>query len=424
MTGPLNDLRVIELCDEAGAWAGKMLADLGADVIKVEPPAGNITRQFGPFYHDEPHPDRSLTFWHNNTSKRGITLNLEHANGREVFRRLVAGADMLIEDQAPGRMAALSLDYPDLRVGHEGLIMVSLTPFGRSGPRSEEQATDLTIIANGGPGWMCGYDDHTLPPVRGGGNQAYQTGSMWAVISALTALMHRDFTGEGQHFDVNMNAAMNVTTEAASVTWLVAQKTVQRQTGRHAGVVPSAPVMVAAKDGRLVTTGAGARRPERIAALLVWLEELGLKEQFDQWPLLEVGGNLDHEITLNSIAAGGDDAMIFSAVRDALTLITEHLSAYDFFVGSQKRDMQTGIIYTPDEAVEDPHIKARGFPVEVEHPELGERFIYPGAPFHLPASPWEISRRAPLLGEHTAEVLREAGIGDAEQQRLRTAGVV
>jgi hypothetical protein len=217
---------------------------------------------------------------------------------------------------------------------------------------------------------------------------------------------------------------MNVTTEAASVTWMVAKKTVQRQTGRHAAVVASTPVLATAVDGRMVTTGAGARRPERIAALLEWLEELGLKEKFDQWPLLELGGQLDHDITLNSIAAGGEDAMIFGAVRDALTFITENISAYEFFVGSQKRDMQTGVIYTPDEVIEDPHFIARGFPVKVQHPELGESFTYPGAPFLLPASPWTISRRAPLLGEHTAEVLKEVGIDDTEQQRLKTARVV
>ncbi len=424
MTGALNDLRVIELCDEAGAWAGKLLADMGADVIKVEPPRGSIVRTYPPFYQDEPHPDRSLAFWNYNTSKRGVTIDLDQPAGREVFRKLVASADMLIEDQAPGRMAAWGLDYADLAPAQPGLIMVSLTPFGRSGPRSEEQATDLTLLAGGGPVWSCGYDDHTLPPVRGGGNQGYHTASNWAVATGLIAVLHRDFTGEGQHLDVNMHAAQNVTTESASYTWLVARQTVQRQTGRHASVVASADVQVIAGDGRYVTTGFAPRRPEQISMILEWLDSLGMKEQFDQWPLLEVGSKLDHDITIASIEAGGEDAMIFGAVRAALLFIAQHVTAYEFFVGTQSRDMQCGIIYTPDDVIDDRHMRERGFAVEVEHPELGRSFTYPGAPYQLPASPWQISRRAPLLGEHTAEVLAEAGVSAAEQQQLRAAGVL
>jgi crotonobetainyl-CoA:carnitine CoA-transferase CaiB-like acyl-CoA transferase len=423
VTGPMNDLRVIELCTEAGAWAGKLLADMGADVIKVEPPTGSITRTYAPFYHDEPHPDRSLFYWHYNTSKRAITLDLEQEAGREAFRRLVASADVLIEDQPPRQMAAWGLDYPDLSKDHPELIMTSLTPFGRSGPRSTEQATDLTLLAGGGPVWSCGYDDHSLPPVRGGGNQGYQTACHWAVITTLVAVLHRDFTGEGQHLDVNMHAAQGVTTEAASYQWLVARETVQRQTGRHAGVIPSQPVQVLAGDGRYVTTGFAPRRPALIRTLLEWLDEIGIKEQFEEWPLLELGANLDHEITMMTIAEGGEDAMIYGAVRNSLVFIAEHVTAYEFFVGTQSRDMQCGIIYSPEETIEDPHFIERGFPTMVEHPELGESFVYPGAPYRMPASPWQIYRRAPLLNEHTSEVLAEIGLA-AEEGTLRAAGVI
>ena len=423
MTGPMNDLRVIELCNEAGAWAGKLLADMGADVIKVEPPTGSLTRTYAPFYKDVPHPDRSLTYWHYNTSKRGITLDLDQEAGREAFRKLVASADVVIEDQAPGQMAAWGLDYPDLMQLNPTLIMTSITPFGRSGPRSTEQATDLTLLAGGGPVWSCGYDDHSLPPVRGGGNQGYQTGCHWAVVTTLIAVLHRDFTGEGQHLDVNMHAAQGVTTEAASYQWLVARETVQRQTGRHAGVIPSQPVQVLAGDGRYVTTGFAPRRPGQIRTLLDWLDEIGIREEFESWPLLELGANLDHDITMAGIQEGGEDAMIYGAVRDSLVFIAEHITAYEFFVGTQSRDMQCGLIYSPDEVVEDRHFLERGWPTSVEHPELGETFIYPGAPYRMPASPWQIYRRAPLLGEHTTEVLAEIGLGEQEQS-LRTSGVI
>jgi crotonobetainyl-CoA:carnitine CoA-transferase CaiB-like acyl-CoA transferase len=403
----MNDLRVIELCNEAGAWAGKLLADMGADVIKVEPPAGSLTRTYGPFYQDVPHLDRSLTYWHYNTSKRGITLDLEQEAGREAFKKLVASADVVIEDQAPGQMAAWGLDYPDLVQLNPTLIMTSLTPFGRSGPRSTEQATDLTLLAGGGPVWSCGYDDHSLPPVRGGGNQGYQTGCHWAVVTTLIAVLHRDFTGEGQHLDVNMHAAQGVTTEAASYQWLVARETVQRLAG----------------DGRYVTTGFAPRRPGQIRTLLDWLDEIGIREEFESWPLLELGANLDHDITMAGIQEGGEDAMIYGAVRDSLVFIAEHITAYEFFVGTQSRDMQCGLIYSPDEVVEDRHFLERGWPTPVEHPELGETFIYPGAPYRMPASPWQIYRRAPLLGEHTVEVLGEIGMAEQEQS-LRASGVI
>ncbi len=421
--GPLTDLRVIEYCDEAGAWAGKLFADLGADVVKVEPPGGNRTRSYPPFAHDEAHPDRSLVYWHSNTSKRALTLDLDRNGGREIFRKLAAEATIVLEDQPPGRMAELGLDYADLAALNPGLIMVSITPYGRSGPKSDWEATDLTILAGGGPVWSNGYDDHSLPPVRGLGNQGYQVACHWAVTAALVAVLHRDWTGEGQHIDVNMHAAANVTTEASSYTWLVARNTVQRQTGRHASVAPSSPLQVLARDGRYVTTGVAPRRPREIRLILEWLDELGLKEQFEAWPLLEAGGNLDHNISIASVAEGGTDAMIYGAVRDGLNFIAERIDSYDFFIGTQSRGFQCGIIYAPEEVIQDPHFIARGFPVEVEHPELGERFVYPGAPYRFSASPWAIRRRAPL-DEHTAEVLAELGLDAEEVARLRMEGIV
>jgi len=423
MSGPLTDLRVIEYCDEAGAWAGKLFADMGADVVKVEPPGGSRVRGYPPFLGDEPHPDRSLAFWHNNTSKRAITLDLDQDPGRDIFRRLAAGAAIVLEDQPPGRMAGLGLDYPDLSSLNPDLVMVSITPYGRTGPKSDWVATDLTVLA-GGPEWSNGYDDHSLPPVRGLGNQGYQTACHWAVAAALVAVVHRDWTGEGQHVDVNMHAAANVSTEASSYTWLVARQTVQRQTGRHAAVVPSSPLQVLARDGRYVTTGVAPRRPFEIASILAWLHDLGLRDAFADWPLLDAGANLDHNITMAAVADGGEEAAIYGAVRDALNFIAASIDSYDFFVGAQTRGFQCGIIYSPDEVFEDPHFVARGFQAAVEHPELGRTFRYPGAPFGFGAAPWAISRRPPLTGEHTQEVLAELGVTTEEFKRLRSAGVV
>jgi crotonobetainyl-CoA:carnitine CoA-transferase CaiB-like acyl-CoA transferase len=406
LSGPLAQLRVVELCSERGAWAGKLMADMGADVIKVEPPGGDVTRTFPPFLDDIEGADRSLYFWHYNTSKRAVTLDLATQDGRDDLRALGEAADFVIEDRDPGEMAAMSLDYPDLQRANPGLIYVSITPFGRNAPRANEPATDLTIFGGGGPAWNNGYDDHSLPPVRGGGNQAYHTGSHFGFMAALVALLHRDRTGQGQHIDVNMHAAANVTTEAGSYTWLVAKETVQRQTGRHAGVRPSIPSQVICADGRYVNTGVPPRRPDDFRKSYAWLEDLGLLEEFHAAPLLLLGAERER-IDFSMLASDEELQAIFGAGRDAMSFIAAHLTASEFFSGAQARGFQVGIIYSPEEAMADPQFVARGFPTQVEHPELGRSFTYPGAPYKFEKSAWTISRRAPLLGEHNSEVFAE-----------------
>lgn len=421
--GPMHGLRVLEYTDERGTHAGKLLADMGAEVVKVEPPGGERTRGFEPFVDDTPDPERSLYFWQYNTNKQSVVIDLEHEEGRELFRTLAAQSDFVVESMAPGEMARLGLDYPDLAPSNPGLIYVSITPFGRTAPRADELATDITLMANGGIAWMNGYDDHALPPVRGGGNQAYHTGCHYGVMSALVALLHRDRTGEGQHIDVNINACINVTNEAGSYTWLVAQETVQRQTGRHAGVRPSMPTQVQCADGRYANTGLPPRRGAEFKVTHDWLEELGLLEEFPEAPLLLLGAERER-IDLSKLAEDEELQAIFGAGRSALTFIASKLAAYDFFTGCQQRGFQVGIIYSPEEVLTDPHFVARQWPVEVEHPELGRAVTYPGQPYAFEKSPWSIRRRAPQLGEDTDTVLAGAGLGSDEIARLRTAGVV
>lgn len=406
--GALAGLRVVELANERCAWAGKLLADMGAEVILVEPPAGDPSRVYGPFLEDEPGPDRSLFWWHNHTSKRGIVLDLETQGDRTVLRQLVARADVLLEAEAPGVLAAKGLDHPELCGENPRLVYCSITPFGRNGPRKDELATDLTVLAAGGPVWMNGYDDHSLPPMRGLGNQGHQTGCHYAVMSILTALLWRGASGEGQHIDVSLHAAANVTTEAGSYNWLVARETVQRQTGRHAAAMISMPSQQKCADGRWVNTGFPPRRPEDYAKLLGWLRELGLEERLPEAVFLQLGAE-QQSIDLSKIGIDDRVTAIFGAGREALVLIAQNVSAHAFFIGAQKIGLAVGAILAPEEAFEDDHFKARGMQVEVEHPELGRRFRYPGAPYALEKGAWRIARRAPRLGEHTQEVLAELG---------------
>ena len=401
----LKGIRIVELAHERVSWAGKLLGDMGADIILVEPEAGEVSRSYPPFLDDQPGEDRSLYFWHYNTSKRSIVLNLEE-NSQKV-QELIKTADILIEGEPTKRLSNLKLDYPQLSKQNEKLIHIAITPYGKDNPLSDAPATDLTIMAAGGPPWSCGYDDHDLPPVRGWGNQSYHTACHFATMSALTALLYRGRTGRGQFIDVSMTAALNVTTEAASYSWLVNQSTVQRQTGRHASVNPTGETQIRCVDGKWANTGVPPRFPDEFRKLHKWIKELGLDDQFPESVFLEMGANWEGQFDLSQIGTDDTITAIFAAGREGLKLIAASIDAYDFFVGCQNIGLAVGIVNSPEEAFEDPHFRERGFQVQVEHEDLGRHITYPGAPFNLPKAPWSISKRPPLRGEHTQEVLKE-----------------
>lgn len=401
--GPLAGVKVVELASELAAPAAKMLGDLGADVVVVEPAGGAVTRTYGPFVDDLADPERSLFWWYYNTSKRSVVLDLDDAGDRDRFRALVADADVVVEGEVPGRLADLGVAYADLAQGAPGVVWTTVTSYGSQSPRSREPSTDLTILAAGGPVWSCGYDDRSLPPVRGGGNQAAHTASLWAVEGTLAALVWRDSSGRGQHVDVSAHAAVNVTTEAATYEWLVAGATVQRQTARHAAVSPSMPTHAMGTDGRYVNTGVPPRTAGEFQALVDLLGELGLLEDFHESVFLERGIEKG-EISFADIMADPEVMAIVMAGRSAMELIATHLPVQDFFVRMQDAGMACGVMAAPEEVLEDPHFIDRGFPVEVDHDDVGRAVVYPGAPFVAHGSPWRIARRPPRIGEHQREV--------------------
>lgn len=403
----LTGFRVIELSSERGAYAGKLLADMGADVILVEPPGGHPTRHLPPFLDDCPGPERSLWWWHYNTSKRGVVLDLEQPDGRDRFRALIAGADLVLESEPAGRLARLGLDYEDLRLVRQDIVFVSLTPFGRDSVNADAPTTDLTLMAGAGPAWSCGYDDHSLPPVRPGVNQSFHTGCHIAAMAALTALFHRLASGEGQLVDVSLHAASNLATESATYSWLLSRETVQRQTGRHASPVVTQDTQIQCRDGRWVNTGSMMRHPGEFAAVLDWLRELDLLEDFPEAIFLEMAAARETPLTHDLNGVDDEATAMFAAGRDGLLRIASAVTAHEYFVGFQRRGIPVGVIYAPEEAFEDEHFRARGFQVPVRHEDLDRTFRYPGAPYRLTATPWAISRRAPRLGEHDDEVLGE-----------------
>ncbi|MHB1584117.1 MAG: CaiB/BaiF CoA transferase family protein [Acidimicrobiales bacterium] len=404
LPGALDGVAVVELASEEGAFAGKLLAELGADVVLVEPPGGHPCRRYGPFLDDLPGDDRSLWWWHAQRSKRSVVLDLDSPDGLGRLRGLVAGADVVVEAEPPGSLGRRVAGYDDLRSGHRGLVWASLTPYGEDDRRSLEPWTDLTLLAAGGPVWNCGYDDHRLPPVRGGWSQAFHIAGIHTVLAVLTALVQRHRTGTGQRIEVNVAAAANVTTEIATMEWLVAGATVQRQTGRHASVNPTAPSQVEAADGRYVLLGFPPRAEKDYRALLGWMDELGLRDSFPDAALLQLGiergGVAIVELGVDPVARE-----VFDAGRAAMAHIAAHLPAYEAFSGFQRRGIVCGVVNSPEEAFEDVHTANRGFPVAVEHPELGRTIEYPGAPVRFGRSPWRVRRRAPLVDEHRHEIL-------------------
>ncbi len=395
----LDGLRVIELTSERCALAGKLLADMGADVIVVEPPEGSPMRAYEPFADDVPDPEAALWWWHYNTSKRSVVLDLDGADGATDFRHLVSTADVVIEAEPRGRLDDLGLDWKQLDGGaetepNERLIWVSITHNGRERP--DPPATDLTVLAEGGPVWSCGYDDHAIPPIRGGGNQGFQMACHYAVATLTAALLWRENSGRGQLVDVSMLAAANATCEFATYWWLNQQVNVQRQTGRHALPQISEPTQVRCVDGRWLNTGVPPRRGPEFAALSGWVAELGLTDECPHTELLTLGE--DYElIDILHLDADPLAAEVFGAGRDTINFLAERLGAYELFIGLQTLGLACGIVYSPEEMLADEHFVARGFPVTVDHD--GTAVTYPGAPYKFSATPWQVAR-APRLGEH------------------------
>jgi benzylsuccinate CoA-transferase BbsE subunit len=411
--GPLGDLRVIEVGGEVGEWCAKLMADLGADVIKVEPPGGAAEREIGPFYQDVPDPERSLHFWHYNTSKRGVTVNLESEDGRVLFRRLVEDADVVLESFAPGYLQSLGLGYAQLSETNPGLIMCSLTPFGQDGPWRDYKTSDLIHLAFGGQMGECGYEEEDVPgqpPIAPGGGNAWHMGGHFAYIAIMAAMFHRGMTGEGQYIDATVHGACALTTEGGVTQWIYNKQIVQRQTGRHAAPQFTPRTQFLCADGKYVNTLAFGFRvnPQTLKDFADWFDSHGLAEDLKD-PKYE-----DPQVLTESMPHVIDVVTRFMAAMPSDTVYHE----------AQQRGYPLGPIRAPEEVLQDEHFRDRGFFVEVEHPELGRSITYPGAHAIYNGSPWQISRRAPLIGEHNIEVFGEIGLSPLELSTLREAGAV
>ncbi|MGI8549321.1 MAG: CaiB/BaiF CoA transferase family protein [Dehalococcoidia bacterium] len=397
--GALSGIRVVELAGQLGEWCGKLLAGMGADLIKVEPPGGSSTRDIGPFVADQAHPDRSLYFWQNNAGKRAVTLDLQQEQGMALLRRLIDGADLFLETLAPGEAEASGLDYETLAATNRRLIVCSITPFGPDGPYADLETTDLVSMALGGPMQSCGYDaeDGDLPPVRPGQYHSFHTAGHFACTGILAALYERELSGLGQHVEVAAHDCLAVTVEFANTHWYYAQQVLRRKTGRHAGVMPSARSQHLCADGHYVNLGIPFGAGWQM--LLDLLDEYGLAGELEGLDLSDVA---------TRFANAG-------RIYDVLQVLCAMHSADEIFHMGQRLGFTWGAVRAPEDWLGDPQADSRGFFVELEHPELGRSYTYPGAPFIAHDSPWQIRRRAPLVGEDNDAVYAELGLSPPDR---------
>ena len=413
-TGPLSNLRLLELADQKGEFCGKLMADLGADVVKVEPPGGETTRSVGPFLDDVPHPDRSLSFWHYNTSKRGVTLDLESGEGRTLFRRLASTADVVLETFAPGYFASLGLAYDALSAADPKLIMCSLTPFGQTGPWRDYQSSDLLHMAAGGQMASSGYDESDVPdapPIAPGGGNAWHTGAHYAYIAIMAALVHRTASGEGQYIDASVHDACALSTESAVASYIYRDEVVIRQTGRHHAAQPTPRTQYPTKDGKYVNALTGGRLdPAYVQILAEWFDGHGLADDL-----------MDERYRDPEVIAKNARHI----VEEVLANFIANRTAEEVYHEAQERGFPWGAVRAPDDLPSDRHLEDREFWTEVAHPELDRTFIYPGGGAIFNGSPWRISRRAPLVGEHNAEIFGGLlGLSREELARLADSGVI
>ncbi|MEK7353745.1 MAG: CoA transferase, partial [Chloroflexota bacterium] len=276
--GMLSPYRVLDLAGETGLLCGKILGDMGADVIKVEQPGGDPARSIGPFYHDEPDPDKSLFWFALNTSKRGITLNIETADGREIFRRLVKTADFVIETFAPGHLEKLGLGYKVLEKINPGVILVSITPFGQTGPYRDWKTADIVAWALGGH--MAPYGDPDRPPIRfSHHSQAYLHAGSDGAMGAMMALIQRANSGEGQQVDVSVFESAVQSTIHHNPTWGSGRPSAKRGEVRT-GAAHKATLLWPCKDGYVSWSHGGPSRLNPSLPLIKWMESEGFTDDF------------------------------------------------------------------------------------------------------------------------------------------------
>ena len=380
-TDALAHLRVVELGDVPAAYAGRLLADLGADVIKVEPPGGAPERRLPPFAGGLEDSERSLTFIHANTNKRSLVLDLSVSGDRDTFTKLLLSADVFIEATPLGRLEEWGFTDAWLEETCPALVTVSMTPFGRTGPYRHYKSSDA--ITNGAGGFLYSQGDDERGPCTAPSHSAYQVAGCVAATLAVAGVRHRRRSGVGQRLDVSLQEALTFTNSSS-----IARYTLENRMGRRPGAKTyggSVTNIYRCKDGRYVHFTANLPHMWR-ELTQNWMTGTILSEP--QWE------------DVNYRDARSDEA---SAV------VAEFISGFtadEFVAEAQGRHLSAAPLNTVGQFVEGEQLAARHWLQEIEHPVIG-RYRAPGFPMRLSGTPMRVRRPAPLLDQHRQEVLAE-----------------
>jgi len=412
----LSPYRVLDLTTERGLLCGQILGDLGADVIKIEPPGGSPARLLAPFFEDRPDPSRSIYWWAYNRNKRGITLNLETDEGRELLYRLAAGARFLVESHNPGYLDERRLGYQDLAAHNRELIYVSITPFGQRGPKAAYADSDLVILAAGGPLMLNGDEDR--PPIRLSVPQAYLHACGDAAAGALVANHECHRSGKGQHVDVSAQQSVTLATQANNLAYRLEADEAQRMAGGVRVGSLRVPMVWRAKDGYVTLVFLFGRQ------LGVFAQRL-MNYLYDQG-LCDVATRDKDWIGYGAMLASGEEPM--REYERVLALIANFLASQskaDLFRIALERGFLIAPIATVKEVLDSPQLASRKYWQVLEHPDLGVSFRYPGPFAKFSETPIVYRRRPPLVGEHNHDVYsKELGLSDGKIQDLKQRGII
>lgn len=402
----LSNIKVLDFTQTiAGPYCTKLLADYGADVIKVERPGvGDGARRLGPFPKDEPHPEKSGTFLHLNTNKRSITLDLKTGQGQQIARNLVCQVDAVVESFRPGTMEQFGLGYDALSELNPALTYTSISNFGQTGPYRDWRGSEIIFYGMGGELYSTGVAEKE--PVKLGGTVGLYQSGVVAAFATLGAVIGSRVDGAGQHIDISL---MEVQTGSIDrrMSMLMAYQyngeiTERTPLGEATGSGGYPAGVYPCEDGFFQITG-GGKYFERVRNMMGNPEELA----GDEW--LSPAAQADEEMQ------GLFEAYFYPWLLDR--------TKYEAWSEAQASRVLCGPLNTMADLLEDEVFQGRGAFEEVGHPVAG-RFTYPGRPFMMSASPWSIRRPAPLLGQHTEEVLTELGMNENEIESLRSEGVI
>lgn len=406
----LTPYRVLDLSDERGQLCGQILGDLGADVVVVEPPGGCRSRRFGPWADGIESPDRSLQWWALNRNKRSIIADLETEAGRARVRELARRADFLIESFAPGYLDSIGLGHAALAAANPGLITVSITPFGQTGPKAHWAASDITVLAASGVLHITGDDDR--PPVRVVVPQAYLHAAAEAAAAALVALHARERDGRGQHVDISAQTAAMMATQAMCLNYGYNENPIER----FGGGVKLGPLQLRfvhpAKDGYVSVTflfgsalGPFSRRLMEVMCERGFVDEATRDKDWLGYTQL--------------LLSGQEPVSELIRCNDAISEFCRAHTKAELFELALTRGLLIVPVATTDDLVHSPQLAARNYWTPIEHPELGRSVTYPGPFAKFSATPITYRRRPPLPGEHDAEV--DASWTERSPRRLPTA---